>query len=319
MTRAILAGPPNAATLLLVGELLLCSLLWGSSFLLMKTTGAEIPPVALAAIRGIMGAMILGGWLMARGASVLPRGREWRDWAVLGLFQGIIPNPLTIYALSEITAGLTSLIQASTPLMVAVLAHALFAEERLNWRRGAGVLVGFAGMAILVGPAALDGGATSLMGCLAMLAAAASYAVGGLYVRSIPAAKPVRLALGQQAFSGVPLFAVVLAFDGPAAFAAVPDQALSLAALGVFATALPIALYMHILRTAGPTRGSMNGYLVPIWTLALGALLLGETVGLRELVGGLVVLAGVGLVSLGVPRVAALRAYEIAAPKAAAA
>src|SRR5690606_8091460 len=189
---------PVSGPALLVGELLLCSFLWGSSFLLMKVTGADIPPVALAALRGVMGAGLLGLWLLARGRPILPRGREWRDWIVLGVFQGVIPNPLTIYALGEITAGLTSMIQASSPLMVTLLAHMLFAEERLAWRRGLGVLIGFAGMALRVGPSAFGGGSASLPGCVAMLGAAASYAGGSLYVRSIPKAEPVRLALGQQ-------------------------------------------------------------------------------------------------------------------------
>jgi drug/metabolite transporter (DMT)-like permease len=199
--------------------------------------------------------------------------------------------------LTQITAGLTSMIQASTPLMVAVLAHALFADERLSGRRGLGVLVGFTGMVILLGPAAFGGRPESLAGTLAMVATAASYAAGNLYVRSIPEARPLRLAFGQQLFSGLPTLVLVLTFAGPAAFQAAPEQAVALAALGLFATALPIVLYMNILRAAGPTLGSMNGYLVPVWTILLGLAFLGETVGLREIVGGATVLGGVAIVS----------------------
>ncbi|MFX8660821.1 EamA family transporter, partial [Acinetobacter baumannii] len=67
---------------------------------------------------------------------------------------------------------------------------------------------------------------------------------------------------------------------------------------GVFATALPIALYMNILRLAGPTRGSMNGYLVPVWTILLGMAVLGETVGLREGLGAVFVRSGIALASI---------------------
>jgi drug/metabolite transporter (DMT)-like permease len=288
---------PDGGTTPLLVQLLSCSFLWASAFLLMKLVGADVTPVALAAVRGVMGASLLGAWLVARGERILPRGREWRDWAVLGMLQGAIPNTLTAYALSQITTGLTSLIQASSPLMVAVLAHVLFADERLTGRRVAGVLVGFAGMAILIGPAAFAGGGGSLEGTLAMLATAASYALGTLYVRSIPDARPARLALGQQAFSALPTLAWVLAATGPGAFAGVPAHLPALAALGLFGTALPIVLYMRILRYAGPTLGAMNGYLVPFWTLLLGMALLDEPIGLREIAGGLVVLAGVGLVS----------------------
>jgi drug/metabolite transporter (DMT)-like permease len=300
------ALPRHDATPLLA-QLLVCSFLWASAFLLMKVVGADVAPVALAAVRGVMGASLVGLWFLARGEAILPRGREWRDWVVLGLLQGAIPNSLTAYALSQITTGLTSLIQASSPLLVAVAAHALFADERLTGRRAAGVLVGFAGMAILIGPAALAGADGSLEGTLAMVATAASYAAGTLYVRSIPDARPARLALGQQAFSALPTLAWVLVATGPAAFAGVPDHLLALAALGLFGTALPIVLYMRILKLAGPTLGAMNGYLVPFWTLLLGTALLDETIGWREGAGGGVVLAGVAIVSSARRRLSASR------------
>lgn len=293
-------NPPfrRGDTGLLLGQMLLCSCLWGSSFLLMKLIGSEVSPLALTALRGLMGAALLGLWLALRGETILPQGREWRDWAVLGLLQGAIPNTLTAYALTLITASLTSLIQACTPLVVAVLAHLLFADERLSARRALGVLIGFSGMAILLGPAAFAAGSPSAAGTLAMAATALSYALGNLYVRGIPKVQPTRLALGQQAFSGLPTLVLALALLGPAAFAAVPGLALPLLALGVFATALPILLYMHILRRAGPVLGSMNGYLVPFWTILMGVTLLGEQVGPREIAGGIVVLTGLVIVSL---------------------
>lgn len=292
---ADIAGAKAVSSAPLLGLLLLCSFLWATAYLLMKVLGADIAPMPLTAIRGVLGGGLLALWLLARGQGILPRGREWRDWIVLGILQGIAPNTLTAYALADTKAGLAALIAASSPLMVAVLAHLLFADQRLTGRRAGGVLAGFAGMAILIGPAAVaDSG---LFGPLAMAATAASYAVGVIYVRGIPAPQPVRLALGQQVFSGLPTMAAVLAVTGPSAFAAVPAHGLELVAFGVFSTAVPIALYMQILRLAGPTLGSMNAYLTPVWTLLLGVLVLHESVGLREIAGGLVVLAGIAIVS----------------------
>lgn len=279
----------------LLGLLLLCSFLWATAYLLMKVLGADFAPMPLTAIRGMLGGGLLALWLLARGQNILPRGREWRDWIVLGILQGIVPNTLTAYALADTEAGLAALIAASSPLMVAVLAHWLFADQRLTGRRTGGVLAGFTGMAILIGPAAFAG--SGLVGPLAMLATAASYAVGVIYVRGIPAPQPVRLALGQQVFSGLPTMVAVLAVTGPSAFAAVPAHGLELVAFGVFSTAVPIALYMQILRLAGPTLGSMNAYLTPVWTVLLGVLVLHETVGPREILGGLVVLGGIAIAS----------------------
>ncbi|SDR60783.1 Permease of the drug/metabolite transporter (DMT) superfamily [Rhizobiales bacterium GAS113] len=281
-----------------LAQMLVCSFLWANSFLLIKLIGSDVPPLTLTAIRGAMGALLIAAWLGARGRSILPRGREWRDWAVLGALQGWIPNTLTAYALSEISAALSSMIQACAPLIVAVLAHLLFDEERLSRPRAIGVLTAFGGIGVLIGADAVSGGQGSLAGILAMVVTAVSYALGSLYVRSIPKADPARLALGQQAFSGLPALILVLVLDGGAALTVIPSHFGALAALGIFATALPILLFMNILRTAGPTLGSMNGYLTPIWTALLGTCLLNESIQPREAIGGSIALAGLLIVAM---------------------
>jgi len=281
----------------LVPQMLLCSFLWAGAFLLLKLAGTSLSPVALTAVRGLMGAALLAAWIAFQGQPILPQGREWRDWIALGVLQGIIPNTLTAFALTQISAGLTSMIQATTPLIVAVLAQAFFADERLSRRRGLGLALGFAGMALLIGPSAFGGASVGAAGVAAVVAVAVSYALGNLYVKGIPSPQPIRLAYGQQLFSGVPAFVLVTAFTGPSAFAGVVDSALTLAVLGVFGTALPIVLYMRILRVAGPTVGSMNGYFLPPWTILLGFLLLGEALSLREILATVIVFAGIMVVS----------------------
>ncbi|HTV70611.1 MAG TPA: DMT family transporter [Rhizobiaceae bacterium] len=289
-----------------LGLMLICSLLWATAFPLMKLIGADLSPLALNALRGTMGCVLLGLFLLAKRQSVLPKGREWLDWMVLGIFQGLIPNVLTAYALLTITTGLSSMIQASTPLIVALVAHFLFADERLTPLRAVGVLTGFAGIALLIGPAAFGVGAADFNGTIAMAITAASYAIGNLYIRGIPDANPTRLAFGQQTFSGLPSLAFLLAWSGTAAFAGVQQHLWEVLALGFVSTAIPILLYMHILKRAGPTLGSMNGYLVPVWTILIGVTLLHETVLPREILGGVVIFAGITIVS--VARRRALRA-----------
>lgn len=298
----------------LIVQMLFCSFLWAMAFLLLKTIGTTLSPVALTAVRGIMGGALLAAWIVLHRQSVLPRGREWKDWSVLGLLQGVIPNTLTAYALAHITAGLTSMIQASTPLIVAVLAQAIFADERLTTRRVIGVFTGFVGMVLLIGPAAFGSENASPIGMAAMVAVAISYAFGNLYVRAIPSPQPIRLAYGQQVFSGLPTFAVVWAMSGAGAFAGVQDALLPLAVLGVFGTALPIVLYMRILSSAGPTVGSMNGYFLPPWTILLGFLFLGEALSAREITGTAIVLVGVWIVSVKTWPQWAFRSRAVAMP-----
>src|SRR5690606_20303934 len=96
---------------------------------------------------------------------------------------------------------------------------------------------------------------------------------------------------------GLPATVLALSFSGTVAFAAVGDHLAPLIALGVLSTAIPILLFMRLIRRAGPTRASMVGYLLPLWTALLAMLFLGEHIGAREILGGAVVLAGVALVS----------------------
>ncbi|WP_105405104.1 DMT family transporter [Neorhizobium sp. T7_12] len=282
----------------LIVQMLACSFLWGGAFILLKLAGTALSPLALTAVRGLMGGSLIAVWMIVSGHNILPRGREMRDWVVLGFLQGVVPNSLTAYALTEISAGLTSMIQASTPLVVAVLAQALFASERLTPKVALGLATGFGGMVLLIGPAALGADNVSLRGVGAVAIVAVSYALGNLYVRGIPGAQPVRLALGQQLFSGLPTFAVMIYLGNLSAFSPALDNLPLLLVLGVFGTALPIVLYMNILKKAGPTIGSMNGYFLPPWTIILGFVLLGEPVSLREIIATAIVLGGVAIVSL---------------------
>jgi drug/metabolite transporter (DMT)-like permease len=297
------AAPGEAASLpiaptpaFIVSNLLACSMLWASGFLFVKLSGG-VNPFVLAAMRGLIGATSLSLWFAVQAKSIRPQGGEWRSWIILGASNGWIPNVLLAFALTQITTASAAMIQASGPLIVAVLSHLLFADERLTPRRLAGVLVGFIGMGILIGPAALPDSGVSPWGALAMLGCALSYAAGNLYVRTIRHADPARLALGQQICSGLPATALALVLSGPSAVAAVPENLAPLVALGVVSTALPILLFMGLIRRAGPTRASMVGYLVPVWTAILAVLFLGERIGAREMLGGAVVLAGVALVS----------------------
>lgn len=279
-------------------QMLVCSFLWGAAFILLKLAGTSLSPLALTAVRGLMGGTLILLFMAFTGHNILPRGRELRDWIVLGFLQGVVPNTLTAYALTQISAGLTSMLQASTPLIVAILAQALFANERLTLKTMLGLLIGFGGMLLLIGPAAFGAGSVNPQGIASVVVVAVSYALGTLYVRSIPGAQPIRLAAGQQLFSGLPTFAAVMLLTGPSGFAPALDALPILLVLGIFGTALPIVIYMNILKKAGPTLGSMNGYFLPPWTILLGFMLLGEPVSLREIFATVIVLSGVALVSI---------------------
>ncbi len=277
-------------------HLIACSLFWGSSFLLIKLVGDDVSPWVIAACRGLIGAATLMLWIVAMGQVPLPRRDEIKDWLILGTTNGWLPNVLVAFALTRLDSGPAAMIQATGPLVTAIIAHLAFAEERLDAQRLGGIVLGFLGVGLIIGPDALKGGGT-LMGILAMCGVALGYAAGNLYTRTICKADAARLALGQQFVSGLTASLLALALVGPAAFAPVPANAWPLLALGVVATALPMAIFMRLITRAGPTRAALTGYLVPTVAVSLGIVALGERLSLMQGLGALAVLAGLALAS----------------------
>lgn len=304
-TTAPEALPPQEPSRSFIAvNLAICSLLWGSSYLFIKLMSGEVSALAIAASRGVLGAAVLSLWSLGRGRSPLPRRAEIVPWIMLGTTNGWLPNVLVGYALVQLASGPAAMIQAAGPLVTALIAHLVFSEERLSRRRFGGILLGMAGVALLIGPRLFEGGGTALS-VLAMIGATLSYTTANLYVRTVPAATgdPARLALGQQMFSGTIATLLTLVVLGPAAFAPLANHLPAMLALGIFATAIPVTVFMRLIRAAGPTRAAMTGYLVPTVAVILGVIVLHENLELRQALGGCIILSGVFLVTTAPRRV----------------
>ena len=281
-----LTGPALWWRLLVIGGL------WGSSFPLLRLIAADMSPFALAALRGGFAALgVLAFLLVTRqfGGKL-----QLRHWLVLGTTNGWVPNLLTALALGSIESAPAALIHAATPLLVAVLSVPLLREEKPGARGVAGLLVGFAGIALILGPDAFSGRASFLGGVLILLSGV-SYALGTIYARRVRPGAPAQLALGQQVVSGsvaallsVP-FAPEGAYDLPLWVFGVT------ALLGIFASALPLTMFLSLLARARVNDASLVGYLQPPFAAAVGALMLGEVPSALVLAGGAIVLAGVWL------------------------
>jgi len=187
---------------LYVVQLFSCSLMWSSGFIFMKLLADKVDPFAIASTRAALAALILSLWFSLRGHSPLPSRREFVPWLALGTLNGWLPNVLTAFALEHAAAGPSAMIQASGPLMVAVLSHIAFVDEKLTLRRLGGVLIGLVGITLLIGPAAFSANGSTLIGSLAMVIVSLCYALGNVYAKFIPHVEPARMALGQQVVSG---------------------------------------------------------------------------------------------------------------------
>ena len=281
-----LTGPALWWRLLVIGGL------WGCSFPLLRLVAAEMSPFALAALRGGFAALGVFAFLLV--TRQFGGKLQLRHWLVLGTTNGWVPNLLTAYALGSIEAAPAALIHAATPLIVALLAIPLLREERAGARAAMGLLVGFGGIALILGPDAFAGRASFTGGVLILLSGV-SYALGTIYARRVRPGAPAQLALGQQLVSGgvAALLSIPLAPAG--AYDLDGTAILIVALLGIFASALPLTMFLSLLARARVTDASMVGYLQPPFAAAAGAVMLGEFPSALVLMGGAIVLVGVWL------------------------
>jgi len=281
----------------LLAYLLVISACWGSGFLFIKIAAQTLPPFAIATARGFISASAILLWFILARRAFMPDRRHVRHMIVLGAVNGWIPNAMTAMAITRIDSALAAMIQASSPLIVALLSHVFLAEERMNARRALGITIGLGGIFLLVGPAALlDAGGTAIGGAL-MIAVSISYASGTVYVRRVRPRDNAAVALGQQISSMLPALALCLAFEPIPAW----DQPAlvwgALLGVGVIASAIPMAMFLQLLRFAEATQAASVGYLMPIWAAGFGVILLGERLASTTLLAAAIVLTGVWLVA----------------------
>jgi drug/metabolite transporter (DMT)-like permease len=283
--------------------LLALSLLWGGSFFFTKIAVAELPPLTVALGRvGIAAAALavlvrLSG---VPGAGSLP---GWAAIAVLALFNNVIPFSLYSWAQTEVPSALASILNAMTPIFTVLVAHLATADDKLTPQRGVGLMLGLAGVTVMIGPDILREVGTNVTAQVACLAAALSYAVGGVYGRRFRHIPALRLASLQLTASTVLLAPVALAAERPWTLAA-PSAGAAAAIVGValLSTALAYVIYFRILARAGATNVMLVTFLIPVSAIALGTLLLGEHLTGGQIAGMATIAAGLAAIDGRLPR-----------------
>jgi drug/metabolite transporter (DMT)-like permease len=279
--------------------LIALSVLWGGSFFFVAVAVAEIPPLTLVVLRVGIAAGLLWAALPLLGVAPPRGGRAWGAIAVMAVLNNIIPFTLIVWAQQTLPSGLAAILNATTPLWTVLVAHALTAEERATPGRVAGVALGFAGVAAMMGPDVWGGAAAAGLATLAMLAATLSYAFAGIWGRRFRAAgvAPMQAAVGQVSLAAVALAPVALAIDAPWQGAAPSAGAIgAVLGLAALSTALAYVLYFRILALAGAVNLALVTFLIPVSAILLGTLVLGESLAPRHLAG--MALIGLGLASI---------------------
>ncbi len=278
-------------------------LVWGATFLVIELALPGITPFWLAAGRIVFATVLTAAiWLWQGGRLFLEPARpaDWLNLAFVGALSSALPFMAISWGQQYVTAGFTGVAMASVALMVLPLAHVLIPSERLTPRKMLGFVVGFLGVCVLIGPGAFasTGAAGELAGRLACLFAAACYAVSSVTMRRLPAIDPVGLTAVTLAIGAVLVVAAAWAVEGPPPLPS-GHTLMLVAILGLIPTAIASLLRVLVIRSAGPTFMSLTNYQVPVWSVLLGAVFLGEPLTAALFVAMALILAGVALSQWG--------------------
>lgn len=281
-------------------------LVWGGTFMVIELALEGITPFWLAAGRIGFGALL--SWMVwkMRGGQLFREQAQPADlWnlTLIALLSSAMPFALISWGQQFVTSGFTGVSMAAVALMVLPLAHFLIPGERLTWRRAVGFVTGFAGVALLIGSEGFEstGAALELPGRLACLSAAACYAVSSVLMRRLPAVDPVGLSAILLVIGAAAVIPLAWVVEGPPS--GVSTRTLLLVAfLGLVPTAAANLLRVTLVRTAGPVFLSLTNYQVPVWSVVLGAAILGEPLPPVLLWSLLLILCGVGLSQYGALR-----------------
>ncbi len=275
--------------------LLTLALVWGAAFFFISVAVREIAPLSYVWLRLSIAAAALWLFLWWRGEPLgLPR-RTWGAILVLALLNNAIPFALFGWGQTQIASGLASILNATTPIWGVVVAHLFTSDERITPRKIAGVLLGFGGVSMMIGPGLLSSLGTDILAQLACVVAALCYAIASVWARRFKAIgmPPVTVATGQLTMGALVMLPVALFVDRPWLIAAPSLGAwAAIVALALVCTAFAYVLYFRLIDSAGATNALLVTLLVPPTAILLGGLFLNEVLAPRDF-------AGLALIALG--------------------
>jgi drug/metabolite transporter (DMT)-like permease len=282
--------------------------MWGSAFMMTGIAVRGFSPTVLVTVRLIIGAVLLGGLVLLRGMRFPMLGRFWLFSLLIALAGNCVPFWLISFGQQRIESGLAGILMGVMPLTTMVLAHFFVPGERLNVVKATGFAIGFAGLVVLLGPAALlelRGQGNTLLYELAILGGAVCYAIQAIVARHRPPADPQVAAAGVMVVGSLVMLPIG-APEAPAELAAAPSGPLwAMLALAVVATSIATVVFLKLVTVAGPSFTSFMNYLIPVWAVLMGMLFLGERPGVAALVALVLILSGIGLGEVGSRRVMA--------------
>ena len=275
--------------------LLILALIWGGAFFFIGVAVRHVPPLTYVWLRLTIGAAGLWTYLIVRSERIALPKQVWGSILLLALLNNALPFTLFGWSQTHIASGLASILNATTPIWGVVVAHFLTHDERMTPRKVAGVLLGFGGVAVMIGPSLLSNLGTGGLAELACVAAALSYALAAVWARRFKrlGISPFSVTTGQLTAGAIMMLPMSMFIDKPWTHAFPPVSAIAaITALALLCTALGYVLYFRLIDHAGATNALLVTLLVPPVAILLGGLFLGETLAPQDF-------AGLGLIALG--------------------
>jgi drug/metabolite transporter (DMT)-like permease len=273
-------------------SLILLAAIWGASYLFIKVAVDEIAPAPMMAVRTLLAAAVLIGyvvWRFGRDRAAAELQAAWRHCLVLGVLNAALPFWLIAWGEQHIDSGLAAVVQSSVPIFNALLVLRFLPHERLSRTRAFGLAIGIAGVAVVAGIHP-EGGGLAVAGAVAVVASSLSYAGAGVYgQRAVSGTAGPVLAAGSMLAGGL-ILTPVAAFQLPAEVPSLEATA-SVLALSLLGTAVAQLILFRMLALHGSSRLSLVTYLMPGFALVYGALLLDEQIT-PAILGGLVLILG---------------------------
>jgi drug/metabolite transporter (DMT)-like permease len=282
----------NRSDWLILGTL---ALIWGGAFFFIGVAVRHVQPLTYVWLRLTIAAAAMWAYLRFRGQKLgLPRS-AWASILLLALLNNALPFTLFGWGQTHIASGLASILNATTPIWGVVVAHFLTHDERMNPRKIAGVLLGFGGVATMIGPSLLSSLGTNALAQLACVTASLSYALAAVWARRFRrmGLSPMSVTTGQLSAGALMMLPLSIFVDRPWTHAFPPLTAIAaITALALLCTAFGYVLYFRLIATSGATNALLVTLLVPPVAIVLGALFLNETLAPQDFLG-------LGLIALG--------------------
>jgi drug/metabolite transporter (DMT)-like permease len=271
----------------------LLALLWGCSFPATRAALGEVGVLTTVAFRVGEGALALWFVIALRGLPVRGGWRIVAIFAVMGLLNNVLPWSLIVWGQSHIASGLAAILNASTAIFTVSLAALILPDERLTARKSIGVLLGLAGVVMVMGVTALRSLDLTSLGQIAVLAASVSYGCAGVFARKFLSGQPPEVAAaGMLTASSSVMIPVALWFEGAPRLDYHPTTWAALLYLGFVGSALAFLCYYRALRLAGAGNVSLVTLMIAPVSVVLGALIFDESLSLSDYGGFLLLAAG---------------------------